>query len=142
MADFEDSYDLLETCRRLGIRPDDLKAIETEGLIVLESVQGEKVIRSDQIERLEMILRLRNDLSINLAGIDVILDMRDRMVQMRREVEQILEFLHRQISHDLRELLGEENYPMALGPGDDFLAVSRGTKKQTKESDEDEVKFG
>ncbi len=129
MSEFKDNCDLLETCRRLGIRPDDLKAIETEGLIVLESVQGEKVISGDQIERLEMILRLRNDLSINLAGIDVILDMRERMVQMRREVEQILEFLHKQISHDLRELLGEENYPMALGPGEEFLAVTRDSKK-------------
>ena len=86
MQEIKDGYELLETCRRLGIRPDDLKAIETEGLIVLETVQGEKVIRKDQIERLEMILRLRNDLSINLAGIDVILDMRGRMLQMRQEV--------------------------------------------------------
>ncbi len=135
MSEFKDNCDLLETCRRLGIRPDDLKAIETEGLIVLESVQGEKVISGDQIERLEMILRLRNDLSINLAGIDVILDMRERMVQMRREVEQILEFLHKQISHDLRELLGEENYPMALGPGEEFLAVSRGRGKVKNEGE-------
>lgn len=129
MPEIKDGYELLETCRRLGIRPDDLKAIETEGLIALETVQGEKVIRKDQIERLEMILRLRNDLSINLAGIDVILDMRGRMLQMRREVEQILDFLHRQISRDLRELLGEENYPMALGPGDEFLAVGVGRDK-------------
>jgi MerR family transcriptional regulator/heat shock protein HspR len=135
MAEIKESYNLLETCRRLGIRPDDLKAIETEGLIVLDSVQGEKVISDDQIERLEMILRLRNDLSINLAGIDVILDMRGRMLQMRREVEQILEFLHKQISQDLRELLGEENYPMALGPGDEFLAVSRGRGKSRSEGE-------
>lgn len=126
MPDFKYGYDVQETCRRLGIRPDDLKAIETEGLIALEIVRGEKVIRNDQIERLEMILRLRDDLNINLAGIDVILDMRERMLQMRREVEQILEFLRKQISQDLRDLLGEENYPMALGPGDEFLAVSVG----------------
>ena len=135
MPEIKDWYDLLETCRRLGIRPDDLKAIETEGLIVLETIQGEKVIRSNQIERLEMILRLRNDLSINLAGIDVILDMRGRMLQMRREVEQILEFLRKQISQDLRELLGEENYPMALGPGDAFLAVGEGRSKARDEGE-------
>lgn len=135
MPEIKDGYELLETCRRLGIRPDDLKAIETEGLIVLETVQGEKVIRKDQVERLEMILRLKNDLSINLAGIDVILDMRGRMLQMRREVEQILDFLHKQISRDLRELLGEENYPMALGPGDEFLAVGVGRGKAKDEEE-------
>jgi len=135
MPEFKEGYELLETCRRLGIHPDDLKAIETEGLIVLETVQGEKVIRHDQIERLEMILRLRDDLSINLAGIDVILDMRGRMLQMRREVEQILEFLRKQISRDLRELLGEENYPMALGPGDEFLAVGGGRSKSKDEGE-------
>ena len=77
-----------------------------------------------------MIRRLERDLAVNLAGIDVILEMRSRMIQMRREVDQILEFLRRQISRDLREMLGEENFPMALGPGDEFLSVGRGVRQE------------
>ncbi|UCF30750.1 MAG: hypothetical protein JSV26_12010 [bacterium] len=125
-------HDLLETCRRLGIGSRDLEAIEAEGLITVETVQGKRVLDDGQLERLEIIGRLSRDLAVNLPGIDVILEMRGRMIQMRQEVDQILDFLRRQISEDLRELLGEENYPMALGPGEEFLAVSRGTKREEK----------
>jgi hypothetical protein len=73
-----------------------------------------------------MILRLQRDLSINLAGIDVILEMRGKMIQMRNEVDDILDFIRHQISRDLREMLGEEDYPMALGEGEKFLSIDRG----------------
>ncbi|GBE15447.1 MAG TPA: hypothetical protein ENH32_03290 [Proteobacteria bacterium] len=130
MNDRKDILTLPETCRRLGILPADLEAIESEGLIVLERVQGEWVISLEQFERLEMVLRLERDLEINLAGIDVILDMRDRMDQMRREVDQILDFIRKQVSSDLREFLGEDNFPMALGPGERFMAMGRRGKKE------------
>jgi len=129
MEDEKEKLTLAETCRRLGILPVALEAIESEGLIVLEHVRGERVISLEQFERLEMVLRLERDLEINLAGIDVILDMRDRMDQMRREVDQILDFIRKQVSRDLRELLGEENFPMALGPGEQFLTMGRRGKK-------------
>ncbi len=132
MKDRKEIFTLPETCRRLGILPADLEAIESEGLIVLERVRGERVISLEQFERLEMILRLERDLEINLAGIDVILDMRDKMDQMRREVDEILDFIRKQVSRDLLELLGEDNFPMALGPGERFLAMGRRGKKEKK----------
>lgn len=125
-------HDLLEECRRLGIQSPDLEAIEAEGLITVQTIKGKRLISSNQLERLEMIRRLSRDLAVNLPGIDVILDMRSRMIQLRREVDQILDFLRRQISEDLRELLGEENFPMALGPGEEFLAVSRESRREEK----------
>ena len=122
----KDSVDFAEICRRLGIQPVELEAMEEEGLITLAAVRDEKVLPSDQLDRLEMILRLQRDLSINLAGIDVILEMRGKMIQMRKEVDDILDFIRRQISRDLREMLGEEDYPMALGAGEEFLSIERG----------------
>jgi len=118
--------DIAETCRRLGILPADLEAMEEEGLITLAVVLDGKALPSEQMDRLEMILRLQRDLGVNLPGIDVILEMRRKMIQMRREVDEILEFIRDQISRDLRELLGEDEYPMALGPGEDFLSIGRG----------------
>ena len=85
-----------------------------------------KALPSEQMDRLEMILRLQRDLGVNLPGIDVILEMRRKMIQMRREVDEILEFIRDQVSQDLREVLGEDAYPMALGPGEDFLSIGRG----------------
>ena len=126
----DDSFiDIAEICRRLGIQPVELEAMEEEGLITLAALRDEKALPSDQLDRLEMILRLQRDLSINLAGIDVILEMRGKMIQMRKEVDDILDFIRRQISQDLREMLGEEEYPLALGEGEKFLAVERGKKQ-------------
>jgi len=122
----KDSVDFAEICRRLGIQPVELEAMEEEGLITLAAVRDGKALPSDQLDRLEMILRLQRDLSINLAGIDVILEMRGKMIQMRKEVDDILDFIRRQISRDLREMLGEEDYPMALGAGEEFLSIERG----------------
>jgi len=118
--------DIAGICRRLGIQPVELEAMEEEGLITLAAVSDGKALPSDQLDRIEMILRLQNDLSINLAGIDVILEMRGKMLQMRKEVDDILEFIRRQISSDLREMLGEEDYPLALGEGEKFLSIGRG----------------
>jgi len=117
--------DIAEICRRLGIQPVELEAMEEEGLITLAAIRDGKALPSDQLDRLEMILRLQRDLSINLAGIDVILEMRGKMIQMRNEVDDILDFIRRQISRDLREMLGEEDYPMALGAGEEFLSIGR-----------------
>jgi MerR family transcriptional regulator/heat shock protein HspR len=123
-----DSMKIAEICRRLGVQPVELEAMEEEGLITLAAVRDGKALPSEQLDRLEMILRLQRDLSINLAGIDVILEMRGKMLQMRKEVDDILDFIRRQISSDLREMLGEEDYPMALGPGEEFLSIGRGIR--------------
>ena len=117
MTGDNDLMDIAEICRRLGIQPVEIEAMEEEGLITLAAVRDGKALPSDQLDRITMILRLQRDLSVNLAGIDVILEMRSKMIQMRQEVDDILDFIRRQISQDLREMLGEEEYPMALGPG-------------------------
>ena len=120
-----DTLDIAGICRRLGIQPVELEAMEEEGLITLAALQDGKELPSDQLDRLEMILRLQRDLGINLAGIDVILYMRSKMIQMRKEVDDILDFIRRQVSQDVREMLGEEDYPMALGEGERFLSIER-----------------
>jgi MerR family transcriptional regulator/heat shock protein HspR len=120
--------EIAEICRRLGIQPVELEAMEEEGLITLAAARDGKVLPSEQLDRLEMILRLQRDLSINLAGIDVILEMRGKMIQMRREVDDILDFIRRQISRDVREMLGEEDYPLALGAGEEFLSIGKGIR--------------
>ena len=126
MGDDNDLMEIVEICRRLGIQPVELEAMEEEGLITLAAVRDGKALPSDQLDRLEMILRLQRDLSINLAGIDVILEMRGKMLQMRKEVDDILDFIRRQVSKDLREMLGEEDFPMALGAGEEFLSIAKG----------------
>jgi hypothetical protein len=67
---------------------------------------------------------------VNLAGVDVILEMRRKMLLMHREVEEIMEFIRQRVSKDVADLLGEDHFPMALGPGERFLAVEKGKRKK------------
>ncbi len=129
MTGDQEMLDIAETCRRLGILPADLEAMEEEGLITLAVVLDGKALPSEQFDHLRMIVRMQRDLGVNLAGIDVILEMRRKMIQMRREVDEILEFVREQVSRDLREMLGEDAFPMALGPGENFFALERGNRK-------------
>ena len=126
MVGDKDHVDIAEICRRLGVQPVELEAMEEEGLITLAALRDGKALPSDQLDRITMILRLQRDLSVNLAGIDVILEMRSKMIQMRQEVDDILDFIRRRVSEDLREMLGEEDYPLALGEGEKFLVIERG----------------
>ena len=129
-------HEIAEICRGLGIQPVELEAIEEEGLITLAALRDGKALPSEQLDRLRMIIRLQRDLGINLAGIDVILDMRSKMLQMRREVDDILDFIRRRISEDIREMLGEEDYPLALGEGEKFLVIERGSYRRPNQDKE------
>ena len=108
----QELLDIADICRRLGVLPAELEAMEEEGLITLAAARDGKALPSKQLERLEMIVRLQRDLGVNLPGIDVILEMRGRMIRMRKEVDEILEFIRVRISEDVRELLGEERFPL------------------------------
>lgn len=130
------TLDIAEICRRLGVLPADIEAMEEEGLITLAATEDGKALPSEQLDRLEMIVRLQRDLGVNLPGIDVILEMRDREIRMRREVDEILEFIRHRISEDIRELLGVEKYPLALGAGEDFFALEEGKKENAERSED------
>lgn len=85
----------------LGIHPQTLRIYEREGFIKPRRSGGNTRMYSEEdVEKLEMILRLTRDLGVNLAGVEVILSMREKMEQMQREREDLV--------HKIREELGRE----------------------------------
>lgn len=71
----------------LEVHPQTLRQFEREGLLKPSRTTGNvRRYSEDDLERVRMILRLRRDLGVNLAGIEVILGMREKMEQMRREM--------------------------------------------------------
>lgn len=87
-----------------GLHESFIDELEREDLIecaYLERCQ-EKVYYSDQIERIRIISNLVNDLEVNLAGVEVILQMRENTLMMRRQFDQILEALVEEIKIRLR----------------------------------------
>jgi len=92
------------TCRigviseRFGIHPQTLRMYEREGLLRPARTEGNtRLYDADTIERLEIILTLTRDLGVNLAGVEVILHMKERMEKMQGEVRQMLTALREDV---------------------------------------------
>jgi len=76
---------------RFGIHPQTLRMYEREGLLRPARTEGNtRLYDAGTIERLEIILTLTRDLGVNLAGVEVILHMKERMEKMQGEVSELL----------------------------------------------------
>jgi MerR family transcriptional regulator, heat shock protein HspR len=98
----------------LGIHPQTLRIYEREGFIKPKRSGGNTRLYSEEdVEKLEMILRLTRELGVNLAGVEVILSMREKMEQMQQEMEQTVIMLREELA---REIARREEARNALVP--------------------------
>src|SRR5258708_15057432 len=82
---------------RYRIHPQTLRLYEREGLIKPARSSGNtRLYDEEAIHRLEIILALTRDLGVNLAGVHVILNMKEHMEQMQGEVDRLLEYVRRE----------------------------------------------
>lgn len=87
----------------LGIHPQTLRIYEREGFIKPKRSGGNTRLYSEEdVEKLEMILRLTRELGVNLAGVEVILSMREKMEQLQREMEETIQLLRDELEHEIR----------------------------------------
>jgi MerR family transcriptional regulator, heat shock protein HspR len=83
---------------KYGIHPQTLRMYEREGLLRPARTEGNtRLYDSDTIERLEIILTLTRHLGVNLAGVEVILHMKQRMERMNGDVHRMLEVLREEL---------------------------------------------
>jgi MerR family transcriptional regulator, heat shock protein HspR len=82
-----------------------LDTLEAEDLVhpVQEESTREKVFPPDQVERIRIINNLVNDLEVNLAGVEVIMEMRENLMRMQRQFDQILETLVKELKTRLTD---------------------------------------
>lgn len=79
---------------RFDIHPQTLRMYEKEGLIrPVRSAGNTRLYDEKTIRRLEIILALTRDLGVNLAGVEVILNMREQLELVREERDRMLEIL-------------------------------------------------
>jgi MerR family transcriptional regulator/heat shock protein HspR len=77
------------------VHPQTLRLYERLGLLQPSRSEGNTRLYTDSdLERLETILSLTRDLGVNLAGVEVILNMREKMEKMQQELEEILAFVN------------------------------------------------
>ncbi len=74
----------------LDIHPQTLRQYEREGLVTPSRTQGRMRLYSQRdIDKMKMILRLTRQMGVNLAGVDVVLKLKDKIDQMQEEIEQL-----------------------------------------------------
>ncbi len=79
---------------RYGVHAQTLRLWERHGLICPSRTEGKtRLYTDDDLERLEVILQLTRELGVNLAGVEIILNMRHKMEAMQTEFNSLLDFL-------------------------------------------------
>ena len=99
------AYMISAIAEQYGIHPQTLRLYEREGLLKPSRSEGNtRLYTAEDIERLEVILHLTRDLGVNLAGVEVVLNMRQRMEDMQREMQQFIEYIEHEIANRSPEL--------------------------------------
>ena len=88
--------------QRYNIHPQTLRMYEREGLIRPSRTEGNtRLYSQDDLEQLETILTLTRDLGVNLAGVEIILNMRQKMDRMQREVNEFMGYVKQELTRGL-----------------------------------------
>src|SRR5438874_7895522 len=102
------AYMISAVAETYSLHPQTLRLYEREGLLKPSRSEGNtRLYTQEDLERLEIILKLTRDLGVNLAGVEIILNMREKMSEMQRQIEQFVSSLNTEISHRSREAPGE-----------------------------------
>jgi len=78
----------------LNVHPQTLRFYEKKGLVRPSRTVGRtRMYSAEDVEELSRVLRLTRDLGVNLAGIEIILKMRRRMLEMQKQIEDLVSYL-------------------------------------------------
>jgi MerR family transcriptional regulator, heat shock protein HspR len=95
-------YMISSVAESFQIHPQTLRLYERLGLLTPSRSEGNtRLYTEEDLQRLEVILTLTRELGVNLAGVEVILNMREKMEQMQKQVEEMIEFVKDQVSPSL-----------------------------------------
>ncbi len=108
-------YMISAVALKYNIHPQTLRLYEREGLLKPSRTEGNTRLYSDEdLQELERILALTRDLGVNLAGIEIILNMRRKMETMQREVNEFMQYVKGELARGLGDW--EQRLNTALVP--------------------------
>src|SRR5438309_4915746 len=93
------AYIIAALAEQYEIRPQSLRRYEREGLLApSRSERNTRLYTDEDLEWLEVILKLTRELGVNLAGVEIILNMREKMAAMQKQIQGFVETLNRELS--------------------------------------------
>ncbi len=101
------AYMISAVAEMYEIHPQTLRLYEREGLLQPSRTVGNTRLYTDEdLERLEFILNLARDLGVNIAGIAIILQMRERMEEMNRQMQDFVEYVRSEMLAKMQQGIG------------------------------------
>src|SRR5580704_7548285 len=93
------AYMISAVAEQYQIHPQTLRLYEREGLLKPSRSDGNtRLYTDDDLERLEVILKLTRDLGVNLAGVEIILNMREKMGEMQHQIEDFVTTMNSELA--------------------------------------------
>lgn len=90
----EPLYQISVVAKMLGVHPQTLRLYEREGLVKPTRTEGNVRLYSEEdVEKLRTIISLTRDLGVNLAGVEIILRMKEQIEELQKQVEKLTELL-------------------------------------------------
>jgi MerR family transcriptional regulator/heat shock protein HspR len=109
-----------------GVHPQTLRLYEREGLLIPHRSEGNRRLYSrEDLRRLKIILSLTRELGVNLAGVEIILGMRDRMRAMQQEVQEFVQHLQREVMREAAQQQDGRDMPIPVRMASTKLARVR-----------------
>ena len=95
-------YMISAVAQKYNIHPQTLRLYEREGLLKPSRTEGNTRLYSEEdLEQLETILSLTRDLGVNLAGVEIILNMRRKIEAMQHEVNEFMDYVKRELARGI-----------------------------------------
>ena len=107
------SFMISAIAEQFQVHPQTLRLYEREGLLKPSRSEGNtRLYTEDDVERLEVILKLTRDLGVNLAGVEIILNMREKMEEMQHQIEEFVSTLNTEITQRGRSSVVESAHSL------------------------------
>ena len=106
-------YMISAIAEKYQIHPQTLRMYEREGLLLPSRSEGNtRLYTNEDLDRLEVILELTRQLGVNLAGVEIILNMREKMAAMQVQIEQFVSQLNVELRKNLAHTAPESSHAL------------------------------
>jgi MerR family transcriptional regulator/heat shock protein HspR len=125
------AYMISAVAEMYGIHPQTLRLYEREGLLKPSRTEGNTRLYTDEdLERLEFILNLARDLGVNIAGIAIILQMRERMEEMNRQMQGFVDYVRSEMLSRMQQGFQQQQGSAMVPLRRPVVVVAQGKNKR------------
>jgi MerR family transcriptional regulator, heat shock protein HspR len=127
------AYMISAVAEMYDIHPQTLRLYEREGLLAPSRSEGNTRLYTDEdLERLEFILNLARDLGVNIAGIAIVLQMRERMEEMNRQMQGFVDY----VRTEMLTRMQQQQSPGLVPVPRPIIVKKTGTREQAELADQ------